>query len=112
VPEKILSWYVRHQSNYQGFRIGTNYGIKQNLTTLNPTKGMEFMPVGKKVMHISSKEDVAKVLLAADPNTQDYLVAIINTMARVGEINRLTWNDVDFENKHVVLYTRKKKEAT
>ena len=45
------------------------------------------------------KEDVAKVLLAADPDTQDYLVAIMDTMARVGEINRLTWEDVDFEGK-------------
>src|SRR5208282_5952568 len=55
------------------------------------------------------KEDVAKVLLAADPDTQDYLVAIKETMARMGEINRLTWDDVDFERKTVVLYTRKKK---
>ena len=27
----------------------------------------------------------------------------------MGEINRLTWQDVDFENRQVVLYTRKKK---
>lgn len=86
-----------------------NYGIKLGLITLNPTKGLEFMPVEKRVKYIPSKEDVAKVLLAADPNTQDYLLAIINTMDRVGKINRLTWNDVDFENKHVVLYTRKNK---
>jgi integrase len=28
---------------------------------------------------------------------------------RLGEINRLTWNDVDLEDKYVVLYTRKKR---
>jgi integrase len=42
-------------------------------------------------------------------NTQDYLWTIVLTMGRVGEINRLTWHDVDFENRQVALYTRKKK---
>ena len=45
----------------------------------------------------------------ADPDIQDYLVAIKETMARMGEINRLTWDDVDFDSKTVVLYTRKKR---
>lgn len=30
-------------------------------------------------------------------------------MARMGEINRLTWEDVDLDRKTVVLYTHKKK---
>jgi integrase len=86
-----------------------NFGIKQGLVNTNPTHGLEFMPVEKKIKYIPSKEDVAKVLLAADTNTQDYLVAIKETMGRMGEINRLTWEDVDLDRKIVVLYTRKKK---
>jgi integrase len=30
-------------------------------------------------------------------------------MARMSEINCLTWNDIDLANKHVILYTRKKR---
>jgi len=86
-----------------------NFGIKQELIDTDPTKGLEFMPVEKRVKYIPSKEDVAKVLLAADPETQDYLIAIKETLARVGEINRLTWQDVDFAGRFVILYTRKKK---
>jgi integrase len=87
-----------------------NYGIKKLKWSIsNPTDGLEFMPVERKLRYIPSKEDMAKVLLAAEPETQNYLVAIKETMARVGEINRLTWKDVDLERKYVVLYTRKKK---
>jgi len=30
-------------------------------------------------------------------------------MARMSEINRLKWDDVDLKNRHLILYTRKKK---
>ena len=57
------------------------------------------------------KADVLGVIAAADPNTQDYLWTIKETMARVGEIDRLTWTAVNLEERYVVLYTRKKKES-
>ena len=86
-----------------------NFGMKQEIINDNPTRGLEFMPVERRLKYIPSQRDVSEVILAADPDTRDYLIAIIDTMARVGEINRLTWNDVDFAGKYVVLYTRKKK---
>ena len=95
--------------NLRFLRALFNFGIKQGLVKVNPTQGLEFMPEAKKIKYIPSKEDVAKVLLAAEPDTQDYLVAIQETLARMGEINRLTWEDVDLDRKTVVLYTRKKK---
>ncbi len=86
-----------------------NFGIKYDLIQENPTMGLEFMPVERKIRYVPSKEDMARVLLAADPDTQDYLVAIKESMGRMSEINRLTWEDVDLVGKYVVLYTRKKK---
>jgi integrase len=47
--------------------------------------------------------------LAADSDTRDYLWGIALTMGRMSEINRLTWQDVDFKNRYVILFTRKKK---
>jgi integrase len=52
---------------------------------------------------------VLRVILAADPNAQDYLWTIALTMGRMSEINRLTWEDINFDARCVILYTRKKK---
>ncbi len=55
------------------------------------------------------RTDALRVIMAADPDTQDYLWAIKESMARMSEINRLSWADVNFEQRYIVLYTRKKK---
>jgi integrase len=86
-----------------------NFGIREGQISSNPTQGIPFLPVEKKINYVPSKEDALKVIMAADPDTKDYLMAIQETMARVGEINRLTWPDVDLAQKYVILYTRKKK---
>jgi integrase len=86
-----------------------NFGKKQNWINVNPTEGIEPLPVEKKLKYIPPLEDIFKVIAAAEPGTQDYLWTIRETMARVSEVNRLTWDDVDLEERYVILYTRKKK---
>jgi integrase len=75
----------------------------------NPTYGIAFLPVEKKLKYVPPKEDVLRVILAADRDTQEYLWTIALTLARVSEINRLIWQDVDLKARSIVLYTRKKK---
>jgi len=86
-----------------------NFCMKKGWISVNPTQGISFMPVDKKLKYVPSKEDVSKVLLAADPDTMDYLYTIKDTIARVGEVNRLTWEDINLTERYVILYTRKKK---
>ncbi|MBF0439939.1 MAG: tyrosine-type recombinase/integrase [Magnetococcales bacterium] len=86
-----------------------NYGVRKKWLKENPTTGMEFFPVEKGVRYVPSADDIDRVIAVADPDTQDYLWVIRETLARVGEINQLTWKDVDLKDRHVVLYTRKKK---
>ena len=81
----------------------------RNWMSKNPTRGIEFFPVEKRIKYVPPKEDVFRVLLAADPDTQDYLWTLALTMGRMSEINRLTWQDVDLNARHVILYTRKKR---
>jgi len=88
-----------------------NYGLHpmRNWITHNPTRGIEFFPVDKQIKYVPPNEDVLRVILAAEPDVQDYLWTIALTMGRMSEVNRLTWPDVNFEERYVVLYTRKKK---
>lgn len=89
-----------------------NYGIKKGWIMNNPTSGIEYYPMDKKRKYIPTLQDIERVILMADPDTQDYLRIIQDTLARVGEINRLEWSDVDFSNEVVTLYTRKKRDRS
>ena len=81
----------------------------RNWIDQNPSRGIDFFPVEKRIKYVPPKEDVLRVIMAADPNAQDYLWTIAFTMGRMSEINRLTWEDVNLDARCVILYTRKKK---
>jgi integrase len=85
------------------------WGVDQELILENPTARVKKLPVEKKRKYIPPKEDVLKVLMAADSDKRDYLYMILDTVARMGEINKLTWDDVHFEDRTITLYTRKKR---
>jgi len=87
------------------FRFGQN----KNLITGNPVKDIGFLPTEKRVRYVPQAEDIDKVIAIADQDVRDYLLTIRDTLGRMSEINRLTWDDVRLENKSLVLYTRKKK---
>jgi integrase len=88
-----------------------NFGMETQRGWLvrNPTMGIKFLPVAKRARYVPSREEVLRVILAADHDTRDYLWTIALTMGRMSEVNRLTWNDVNFVERYVVLYTRKKR---
>ncbi len=86
-----------------------NFGKKKKLLRENPMDGIDFLPIDKRIKYVPPAEDIDKVISLAEPDIQDYLWAIRETMARVSEINRLTWDEVDLRTRSVVLYTRKKK---
>ena len=100
-----------HTANREirSLRATFNFGKKRKIVKDNPVDDIDFLPVEKRLKYIPSVSDIDKVIKQADSDTQDYLITICDTMARMSEVNRLTWRDIDLEQKFVVLYTRKKK---
>lgn len=74
----------------------------------NPCRGVKFLPVTRTVKYVPPAADIEKVLAMALPLDKAYLTVIWQLGARVREVNRLTWEDVDFTRRQVRLWTRKK----
>jgi integrase len=103
-----VSAYTANQ-DLRYLRATFNFGKGNKLIFTNPTEGLNFFPVEKRKKYVPPKEDVLKVIAAGNPETQQYLWTIVLTAARVGEINKLTWDDIDLERRVVTLWTRKRK---
>ena len=88
-----------------------NFAIDKGFTTSNPVMKIKFLPVDRAKRYVPGVSDVLKVVAVADKDTQDYLWTIIGTLARVGEINKLQWDDINFDEGTITLYTRKKKNS-
>jgi len=104
---KVSAYTANKEIRY--LRATFNFGTKKKIISNNPGADLDFLPVEKRIKYVPPIEDIEKVISVADRETRDYLIAIADTMGRVSEINRLTWDDVDLTGRYVILYTRKKK---
>ena len=84
------------------------HGIRKKFIDNDPTNGLDFFPIEKNIKYVPPLEDLEEVIDKAEPNERDYLIVIRETMARVSEINRLEWKDVNLDGRFIILYTRKK----
>lgn len=86
-----------------------NHGIEHDLITYNPAHKIKYFPVERKKKYIPPKQDVNKVLALADKEQKNYLLAIITSLGRVNEINKLKW--IDNYPEYIILRTRKSKNS-
>ena len=79
----------------------------------NPINKISKMPHTVKEKYIPPEKDIIKILLVADPTTdeKDLLMVLIHTLARIDEALRLTWNDINFKNRVLIKRTRKTRDG-
>ena len=75
----------------------------------SPIWDLEKLPEETKRKIIPSQEEFLKILAASNKNERPLLVVLVHTLARIDEIMRLEWKNVNFENRVVTLWTRKRK---
>jgi len=89
-----------------------NYAIrKMKIHIDNPCNELDKMPHTTQSKLIPSEQDILKMIVAADPETdeRDLILCCIHTLGRIDELLRLTWQDVNFEARTVTLRTRKRR---
>jgi len=80
----------------------------------NPCWDLDKMPHTPDEKYIPPEEDIMKLILTADPETdeKDLILTLIHLVARIDEVLRLTWQDVNFTKRQVKKWTRKRRSGT
>lgn len=79
------------------------------INTPNPVKAVSKLPHTPPKKRIPTEAEILRLIAAVSGNDRALLLVILNTLARVGEIFRLRWEDVNFDERVVTLYTRKRR---
>ena len=80
---------------------------------VNPCVGVEAMTHVTKEKEIPTQKEILRMIAAANPgDDRDIFLTCLHTLGRIDEILRLRWHeDINFEKRYVVLWTRKRKDG-
>ncbi len=80
------------------------YAVHNRLIMYNPCEGMELPKTKKKPIRVLTIEEQREVLLHARGRIYENLIHVaLGTGMRGGEMLGLTWNDVDFFKKEIII---------
>jgi len=122
-PAKIMTYILEQKEQRSGYAsnkdrknlvAGWNWGMKYMDPPLpgpNPCL-VERMAEIRQPRYVPPEEDFWKAYAIAEGQDKVMLLAFLHLAARRGEIFRLTWEDIDFGNSRVRLWTRKRQGGT
>lgn len=80
----------------------------------NPCRKIVLLPHTVKEKEIPKETDIIKLLLAADPKTDEknLIIVLLHTLARIDEALRMKWEDINFEKRTLIKWTKKTKDGS
>ena len=79
----------------------------------NPVSKIPKLPHSPQQKIIPTEKQIISLLLACDPqkDERELLLCVMLTLARIDEILRLKWQDINFEQRKLIKWTKKRKDA-
>jgi len=122
IPSSTISAYLetRHSNNnYNVHRreLSALFSYAKNtleVISRNPVQKTSKLPHNVAIKQIPKEENIIKILLAANHETdeKDLLIVLLHTLARIDEILRLQWEDVNFEKRIVTKWSKKTRDGS
>lgn len=88
-----------------------NYCVKQKYISVNPIKDMPKYPVTTEEPRFLTHTEIDKILKIAQPyEIYNLIIAGLYTGMRLGELERLNWEDIDFKDDMITVRLSKSKK--
>jgi integrase len=97
--------YNRHRKDLCALLV---WAWKRRYIPENPCFFLEKLPEPKFIRAIPTREEMSRILLAAGQD-RPFLLVLYHTLGRLDEVLRLKWEDINFTERTVRLWTRKRR---
>ncbi len=84
------------------------WGWKRRYLSENPCHFLEKLREDRQQRVIPTPEEMQRLLLAAGEN-RPFILTLYHTLGRIDEVLRLRWSDINFQDRMITIWTRKRK---